>query len=266
MAEVKNQAEFDKAVADGARVIYIVEGRVSVPTTTASVEAWVSASVEAWDSASVVAWDSARVEAWGSARVVAWGSASVEAWDSASVEARGSASVEARGSASVVARGCTAVRAYGRGKIDAGTAVSVHQMTDQANITGGVVILTPDTESAEGWAEQNLRRDPVDGKAILYKGVNDQLEAAHPMPDGIPAVYQPGTGLTAPDFDPAPVCGQGLHLSAHPVATLAYGQHTRFVEVEVDVAGLVPLGDKVKVRSLRVLREVDRHGDPVVSA
>ena len=44
-----------------------------------------------------------------------------------------------------------------------------------------------------------------------------------------------------------------------------YDGATKFVAVRVKAADIVPLGDKVKVPSCKVLHEVDIHGERVLS-
>ena len=80
-----------------------------------------------------------------------------------------------------------------------------------------------------------------------------------------PTTYAIGSTVEATDWDPDPECGPGLHFSPTPSHASLYYQgigEPRFLACEVDVASLVPLGNKCKAPSCRVLREVDIHADP----
>ena len=75
--------------------------------------------------------------------------------------------------------------------------------------------------------------------------------------------------MEATDWDPAPQDGHGLDFSPTPFHASLYYQgdgEPRFLACEVDVTSLVPLGDKCKAPSCRVLREVDIHADPIDAA
>ena len=75
--------------------------------------------------------------------------------------------------------------------------------------------------------------------------------------------------MEATDWDPTPDYGHGLHFSPTPSHASLYYQgigEPRFLACEVDVASLVPLGNKCKAPSCRVLYEVDQFGDPVAAA
>ena len=265
---------------------------------SSSVVAWDSSSVVAWDSSSVVAWGSATVEAWDSSSVVACGSARVEARGSARVEARGSATVEAYGSATVVACGSASVVAWdsssvvawgsarvvawdsssvvawdsarvearGSARVEASPYVAVYLHSARATVTGGVIIdiTALDLTHLTDWAEYH-GVEVVDGEVIVYKAVDADLRSARGF------AYPIGETVTCPDWDPAPVCGGGLHLSPRPAqAREYYRAAARFLRCAVPVEALTIIdGDathmtqKLKARTVRVLCEVDVHGHEI---
>jgi len=281
---VRTQQELDAALADGKSDITIdsprgvwltVSGSASVEASgSASVRASGSASVWAWDSASVRAWGSASVEAWDSASVEASGSASVRAWDSASVRASGSASVEAWDSASVEASGSASVeawdsasvRASGSASVRAGKYVAVHLHSQRVTLSGGVVIdmTAIDRGDPATWCELN-GIDVTDGRALVYKAVDAGLAAGHGY---ALTAYPVGETVTAPDWSKSTGCGRGLHFARSPIAAARYHRGDsgpRYLACEVDLTEVVVLNDKIKARSCRVLREVDRHGREIAS-
>jgi hypothetical protein len=167
------------------------------------------------------------------------------------------------GSSHVEARGSSHVVAWGSSHVEATSCVSVHRQSSRAQIRGGVVIEAPRLETAQQWCEfygVKISR----GIATLYKAVRDDFRSAHGMS------YRPGETPAAPDWDPVPECGSGLHFSFHPSAAKAFDyEATRFVACPVRVSELVvhPDGDTSKVKAPRVVGkgcvEVDRQGRPV---
>ena len=273
---VTTQKELDAAVAahetgiiidSPAGVWLTVKGSSTVEARgSSSVVAWGSSTVEAWGSSTVEAWGSARVEAWGSSTVEAWDSARVEAWDSARVEAWDSSSVVARGSSSVVARGSSTVVAWGSSTVEACQYVAVHLHSARATVTGGVVIniAALDLTHLTDWADYH-GVEVVDDEVIVYKAVDADLRSARGF------AYPIGETVTCPDWDPAPVCGGGLHLSPRPAqAREYYRAEARFLRCAVPVEALTIIdGDathmtpKLKARTVRVLCEVDVHGHEI---
>ena len=229
---------------------------------SASVRAWGSASVRAWDSASVRASDSASVRASDSASVSACGSASVSACGSASVRASGSASVRASDSACVRAWGSASVRAWGSASVRASKYVSVHLHSTRVTLDGGVVIDMTGIDETDPvqWAE--LHAEVIDGEAVLYKAVREDLQSAHGF------AYPIGETVACEDWGDIRACGRGLHFSPQPWQAAEYdSQAVRFLEVRVAVAELRPLNpDKCKAPGCRVVREVNVHGAPVEPA
>ena len=228
---ITTQAEYDQHKNDKDTCLHMEQGRFVVASGSAIVRAYGSASVEAYGSASV--------EAYGSARVEAYGSASVEAYDSASVRAYGSASV--------AATKCVPVQQYPGYK---------------GKTTGGIPIIIPDLDNAtpEVWLDFYALK-PAKGKVTVYKAVDQDLRSGHGTH------YPVGQTVTAPDFDPVRECGKGLHFGPTPRHARRYlDRSARFLACEVDAASIVPLGDKIKAASCRVLYEVDADGRQVETA
>jgi hypothetical protein len=215
------------------------------------VRAYDSATVTASGSATVRAYDSATVRAYGSATVTASGSATVRAYDSATVRAYGSATVTAHGSATVTAHG----------------SVSVHIFTSYGQtpkVSGGIILKVPDLETCDAptWLTYHGIDVTRAGYAVLFKAVDNDWHASH----GATWTYEPGNTVTAEDYAPTRECGAGLHLGATPHHATAYmAEATRWVAVKVKVSELIPLGDKAKTRSVKVLWEVDYDGKKVSS-
>jgi len=217
--------------------------------------------VVAWGLSSVVAWDSSRVEAWDSSRVVAWDSSRVEAWDSSRVEAWGSSRVVAWDSSRVEAWGSSSVVAWDSSRVEAGKYVAVHLHSQTVALTGEghIIDMTAlDMTDPQTWAD--LHGGKVSGgRLTVYKGVNADLRSAHGTE------YPIGATVTCPDWEPTVECGNGLHFSPSPTATESYCTPERYLECTVKLADVVPLGDKVKASACRVVRVVDRWGDPVAA-
>ncbi len=260
---ITTQAEYDQHKNDKDTCLHMEQGRFAVAYGSAIVEAYDSARVEAYGSARVAADDSASVAAYGSARVAAYDSASVAAYDSARVEAYDSARVEAYDSASVEASGSARVRAYGSASVEATKCVPVQQYPGyKGKTTGGIPIIIPDLDNAtpEVWLDFYALK-PAKGKVTVYKAVNQDLRSGYGMH------YPVGQTVTAPDFDPVRECGKGLHFGPTPRhARRHLDRSARFLACEVDAASIVPLGDKIKAASCRVLYEVDADGRQVETA
>jgi hypothetical protein len=251
--ECSTQKDVDAAIRDGNVPIvrsgfFEVSGSASVSASgSASVSAYGSASVSAYDSASVRASGSASVSASGSASVSAYGSASVSAYDSASVRAYDSASVRASGSASVSATPFVAVQRTGK----------------LAKVDGGVLIQIPDVKTTEQFLDYYGIK-ATRGTVTLYKLVDDQYVSGHGTS------YKPGEKPTAPDWDPTPCCGQGLHFSPRAFMARKYASPDieRFVACKVKVADIVVIDDyrtpdKIKSPRCEVLFACDEDGEKV---
>jgi hypothetical protein len=237
-------------VAHGSASVLAHDSVSVVASGLVSVVAHGSASVLAYDSVSVLAYDSVSVRAYGSVSVEAYGSVSVLAHGSASVEAHDSVSVEAHGSASVLAHDSVSVQA--------GPCVPVQQFPRYKGKTaGGVVIKIPDLEKATPaeWAAFYALK-PAKGKVTVFKAVNADLVS------GYGTLYPVGETVTAPDWSDVRECGQGLHFGPTPRHARRYmDTAVRYLACEVDAATIVPLGEKVKAPSCRVLHEVDVTGE-----
>ena len=255
---VTTQAELDAAITAGEANI-IINSPAGAWLTLRSPG---SSHVEAWESSHVEAWGSSHVVARGSSHVVARGSSHVEAWESSHVVAWESSHVEAWESSHVVARGSSHVEAWGSSHVEAQPYVAVHLHSQRVTLSGGVVIdMTKlDLTVPAAWCDFHGAA-VVNGIATLYKATDDTFTAGQTYK---PTTYAPGTSPVAPDWKPAPQCGNGLHLGPTTHHATEYRRDAaRWVRVEVPVADIVPIpGDpaKCKVRTCTVVAEVDRYG------
>ena len=142
--------------------------------------------------------------------------------------------------------------------------VAVFLHSARATVEGGTIIdLTGlELDKASNWCEWNSV-DVVDGKAILYKAVNQDLLSGYQFR------YPIGETVTAPDWEDRDVCGYGLHFCPSPRQARDYNPSaTRFLKVAVDIKVLRPIsGDstpKCKAKSADVLVEVDIDGAELV--
>ena len=246
--------------ASGSATVEAYDSATVTAYGSATVRAYGSATVEAYDSATVRAYDSATVTASGSATVTASDSATVRAFGSATVEASGSATVTAFDSATVRAFGSATVRAYDSATVRASAYVAVHLFSARATVTGGVVIdvTALDLTQIRTWAAYH-GAVADDEHLTVYKAVGDDWQT-----DRKGWVYEPGLTVEAADWDGLAECGGGLHLCATPSRSgRYYAAATRFVECLVDMSEAVVVGDKIKARSVRVVREVDLFGREV---
>ena len=183
------------------------------------------------------------------------------------LELRGEAHVQARGSSHVQARGSNYVEAWDYSHVAASRRATVYRRSATATVTGGNIIDIP----------FSFLRDPAawvayhgvvaqDGVAVVYKAVSQELVAGQGR---IPTTYTIGSTVEATDWNPTYEEGHGLHFSPTPSQASLYYQgdgEPRFLACEVDVASLVPLGNKCKAPRCRALYEVDQFGDPVAAA
>jgi len=229
--EVRNQAELDKALTNPGSSIHCIGG--------------------------------GRFLLWGNASAVLWGNASAVLWGNASAELRGNASAVLWENASAVLRGASHAHAHDTVTVTAGPYTAVHQHSERAQITGGVVIQVPRPITAESWCAF-YGVQVSDGVAIVFKAVRgDDYQSAHKV------TYAPGTLPEAPDWDGGrEECGGGLHFSPHPAMALSFDEAAaRFVACPVALADMRPptLNDQYpeKVKARRVCQpiyEVDRRG------
>ena len=260
---------------------------------SATVRASGAVTVRASGSSSVEAWGSATVRAWGSATVRASDSATVRA-SGRPVSRRGARPPLRRGTRPPSGRrarppsgrrarppsgrgtrppsgrrGSATVRASDSATVEASPLVAVYLHSGRAVIHGGTLTdLTAITET-----------DPVtwcavhgvavtDGVASLYKATDGDLTAGHSYRM---VRYDVGTEPTAPDFDTATSAAEASHLSPTTSQATTYRPDaSRWVRVEVPVGDIVPIPSllsgsvgsvaKCKVRTCRVVAEVDRDG------
>jgi hypothetical protein len=106
------------------------------------------------------------------------------------------------------------------------------------------------------------------GIAILYKGVDEDFSTRNAR--RVDIFYKPGLAPSAPDWDPEPECGGGLHFSPAPSSTLQFNSDARhFIACPIKVSEIVvhenaDYPDKVKApRLCKPCYEVDRYGNPV---
>ena len=228
-------------------------------TTTVTTQTELDAAIERGEEDIVInSPDGVWLTLRGSSHVVAWGSSHVVAWDSSHVVAWGSSRVEARGSSHVEARGSS--------HVEAGAYVAVHLWSQRVALTGGVVIdmTALDLDDRDQWTAYHGVK-VTDGKAILYKAVDGDLNAGQHY---TLTAYPIGGTVTAPDWRDDRDCGGGLHFGVSPTHARQYYNgdgDPRFLAVAVDAATLRPLRDKAKAPSCTVLREVDVHGDEVTA-
>jgi hypothetical protein len=183
------------------------------------------------------------------------------------VRASGSATVEAYDSATVRAYDSATVRASGSATVRASKYVAIHLFSGRATVAGGVLIdLTAiDRKDPQTWCEFSGVDIDEQGRALLYKAVDDNWQAGH---GHIPTTYAPGTTVTATDWRDNHNCGGGLHFGATPHLARANAicEVTRFVAVRVPVASLRPIGDKCKAPACEVMHEVDEWQREIVAA
>jgi hypothetical protein len=154
--------------------------------------------------------------------------------------------------------------AWGSSSVVASPYVAVHLHSARVNVKGGVLIdLTKiDLNDPAQWLEFHGAKVTKAGYVTLYKAVLDDYTTGR----GPQWTYRPGASVTAEDFKPTPACGAGLHFGVSPSHAAAYlKEATRFLAVKVKAADIVPLDDKCKAPSCKVLHEVDRFGERVQS-
>lgn len=164
--------------------------------------------------------------------------------------------------ASVVAGGCSHVRdlrgAGHSGATRLGSDVSSRIRREPA-----------DVDDPREWAQLLALEECGEGRVYLYKATDDMLRGGTYYDK--PTFYRVGTTVTATDWNPKKKCGNGLHLSPHPLMAGEYvavpWHRRRFLRVSVAVSTLVPLsGDKAKVPECFVEEEVDHMGRSLTTA
>jgi len=144
--------------------------------------------------------------------------------------------------------------------------VAVHLHSKRVALSGdGVIIDVTDIDTERIPDFIDYHGVPVeDGWATVYKAVDDEWIAGRSYK---PTEYRVGETVTASDWKPTQVCGNGLHFGHRPAVARDYmgGSTAHILECRVKVDGLIALGDKVKAESCVVVREVDIFGDEVAS-
>ena len=206
------------------------------------------------------AWENSQVTARENSQVTARENSQVTAWENSQVTARGNSQVTARGN--------SFIRAY-NGKITIVSKSAVLMVMPEfdgkiINKVGATVVYAPIIDSAEKWLD--FYGVPVkNGKAVLYKAVDNDYSTDYAR--RVDIFYKPGASPKAPDWNPEPECGGGLHFSAHPQIALDYNiSATKFVACPVLISEIVvhyPAQYPDKVKAPRVAGkcyEVDRNG------
>jgi hypothetical protein len=265
---VANQAELDDALEAGNYPVITSDAAFDLPSRDdicVYVEGSSQPRIDTRDSSQprIVTWDSSqpRIDTWGSSqpRIDTWGSSQprIVTWGSSQprIVTWGSSQLQARSTRPIT------ITTHGPRTV----------VTRNKNITvegDGIVIDADDPiEDATTWCAYYGVDVAEDGTAVLFKRVNDDW-----CPDGGYArfSYEPGREVVAPDFDPTPRCGGGLHLSPHPLLTERYSSARRIVAVRVVAADIIPIPshdsdapDKCKVPKCVSLYECDEDGEPV---
>jgi hypothetical protein len=124
---------------------------------------------------------------------------------------------------------------------------------------------TPEETAAREAAELNAwlterglmtegKRRPA--RVTLVKAVGADLVSQNGM------LYAIGSTVTAPDYTADPECGHGLHFCATPADTKQWvAVRDRFLACSVETRTMIPIQDKVKARTCKVLYEVDAEGN-----
>jgi hypothetical protein len=181
---------------------------------------------------------------------------------SSHVVARDSSHVVAWGSSHVVARDSSHVVARDSSHVEAGRFVAVHVHSQHVTVEGGVVIdLTAvDLTDPATWCEFHGVK-VGDGSVSLFKALDEHYESGHQYNR---TRYEVGCEVVCSDWRDDNECGGGLHLGPSTHHATAYRTDAkRWVRVDVALDDLRPIlggTPKCKVRSCRVVAEVDRYG------
>ncbi len=191
----------------------------------------------------------------------------VTATDSSQVTAYGSSQVTATDSSQVTAYGSSQVRAPDSSQVRASKFVAVTRHAKTVKVSGGVLIDVPTITTAKEWCDY-YGVPVMRGIAVLFKAVDDDYSTDQARVRGIS--YRPGAKPAAPDWDPEPECGGGLHFVPRPIDGLRFFPDAkRFVACPVKLSEIVVHRDPRypnKVKAPRVYGEcyeVDIDGGPV---
>ena len=156
------------------------------------------------------------------------------------------------------------VRASGSATVQASAWVAIHLHSAHATVAGRHIIdvTVLDLQDPATWCAYHGVQVDDDGRACLYKAVDDDLTAGHAWQ---PTTYPVGQTVTAPDWRDDNSCGHGLHVCPRPAqARDHYHEATRYLEVAVPVDQLRPIdGSKANAPEVYVVREVGLSGRPV---
>lgn len=106
------------------------------------------------------------------------------------------------------------------------------------------------------WLDANGLTVSPYGTVRLIKAVSDKLRSPSYPTDTI--VYEPGTTVVAPDYQPTSRCGRGLHFGATARKAASSAGGSRFMVCDVDAETLVVIdSEKVKAEFCHVRFEGD---------
>jgi hypothetical protein len=214
-----------------------------------------NSQVTAWDNSQVTAWENSQVTARGNSQVTARENSQVAAWDNSQVTAWENSFIRAyHGKITLVSSSAVLMVMPGfDGKI--------------INKICATIVYAPIIDTAEKWLA--FYGVPTkNGKAILFKAVDADYSTSYARKVNI--FYAPGKSPKAPDWNPEPECGGGLHFSSCPQIALDYNHAAiKFVACPVLVSEIVvhcPANYPDKVKAPRVAGkcyEVDKDGNRI---
>jgi hypothetical protein len=221
-----------------------------------------------WESSSAVLWESSRAELWGSSRAELRGSSSAVLWESSRAVLWESSSAELRGSSSAELRGSSRAVLWESSSAELWSLFAAAILRDKTcKATGGkakqrIALLSQPTAPRE-WLELVGAR--MNGRnAILYKRTSENFTTAKNF------LYTIGKIAEAPDWNPKPECGGGLHFCISPAGCDAFrdGKDDRYIACLVDPKDIVihaqpEYPDKIKAKKCKVLYECDREGKQI---
>ena len=167
-----------------------------------------------------------------------------------------------RGSSSprVVARGSSSPR----GSVGRWAHMTVLSHGPTVDIPGAHILAVPEIVTPADWCDYHGATVRDDGTVVLFKAVDNEYRSGRGM------VYAPGSTPEAPDWDPGPECGGGLHFCASPAAALLFQPDAaRFVACPVALDEIVVHPNAAfpqKVKAPRVVApcwEVTIDGEPI---
>jgi hypothetical protein len=210
------------------------------------------------------------IRAYGQVTITAYGQVTITASGQVTIRAYGQVTIRAYGQVTITASGQVTIRAYGQVTITAFTSYVTVRKAGSANavtIEGPATVVVGPTNAEEWCAWYGV---VPDGDLVtLFKVVGPDWKSGHGTS------YEPGTTPEAPDWDPGPECGSGLHFAPAPGLAVRWSSWNwadqRFVacpvrldEIVVHPDGQMP--DKVKApRVAAPCWEVDIDGDRITT-